>query len=74
MKDFDIEGLVFKEPLVLFYTTDEGVRTRVVQTMEDLMGLLDEIYQNEWVPGVGGMTIEIQLWTALARKFLFKTE
>ena len=73
MKDFDIEGMTFNEPLVLFYTDDTGPKTRVVPSMEDLIDLLTEIHENEWYAGVGGLTIEVQLWTVLARKFLVKS-
>jgi hypothetical protein len=74
MKDFDIEGLAFKEPLTLFYTDDKGPKIRVVPSMEELVSLLEEIEDNEWTPGVGALTIQFQLWTVLARKFLFKTD
>ena len=73
MEDFDIEGMIFKEPLVLFYTDHFGPKTRIVPSMEELVALLTEIHENEWYAGVGGLTIEVQLWTSLARKFLVKS-
>ena len=45
--------------------------TRVVKNMEELVDLLEDITANSDHPGVGGMTIEFQLWFHLARQSNF---
>lgn len=67
MKDFKLDTLVFREPLLLFFTDGIKPLTRLVSNMEEVTDLLNEIQDNGWLPGSGPMTIQLQLWFALAR-------
>ena len=66
-KDFQLDKLVFREPLLLFFSDGMKPLTRLVSNMEEVTDLLNEIQDNGWLPGIGSMTIQLQLWFALAR-------
>lgn len=61
-----LDELLFKEPLLLFYTADNKVLSYEVSSMADLMGLISQINDNGWTAGVGTISLEFQLWFALA--------
>lgn len=65
--DFQLDSMVLREPLLLFYTDGMKPLTRSVSNMEEVTDLLTEIQDNGWLPGVGPITIQLQLWFALAR-------
>jgi hypothetical protein len=67
MMDYQLDTLVLKEPVLLFFTDGVKPLTRLVANMEEVTDLMSEIQDNGWLPGVGPMTIQLQLWFALAR-------
>jgi hypothetical protein len=69
--DYALETFIFREPVQLFYTDGSKPLSMEVKTMEDVADLLDYINDNEFQPGIGGFSIELQLWFALARRAKF---
>ena len=65
--DWRLDKFFFKEPIVLLFTDGARPVSSVVNNMEELTDLMDKIQENKWQAGIGAMTLEFQLWFALAR-------
>lgn len=73
--DYQLDSMIFKEPIVLFYTARDIPLSRVVNNMEELIELKEEIKRNNCHSGVGALSIDFQLWFALAlRTKLFEEQ
>lgn len=69
--DYDLETFIFREPVQLFYTDGKQPLTMEVKNMAEVAELLEHINSNGFQSGIGGFTIELQLWFALARRSKF---
>jgi len=65
MDDWDLDTLIFKTPIILFYKDGLKPLTKVVKTMSEVVNLIQEETKHDNPGGV--MTIQFQLWFALAR-------
>lgn len=74
MIDYDLESHMFKKPLHIFYTDKKHILSSEVSNMDELIELMQYIKNNDWELGVGAISIELQLWFAVAREIgFFKT-
>ena len=72
--DYDLESCIFKEPVQLFYTDGNRPLSREVKNMAELADLLQDIHNHDFQAGIGGFSVEMQLWFALARRAKFFKE
>ena len=69
--EYDLDSYIFKEPVHVFYTDRSQPLSAELKSMADLTDLMGLIKANDWQPGIGPFSIEMQLWFALARRTKF---